>query len=115
MAAMQRIATTETWAKHTTDDLEDREISAGRINGFYVKRAHEGESGRGAEGAFRYGLPKRHSRLARAAAGRSRRREVPKELREGRDEAGELSRVRPRVDGERRRLRERGGTAAAQV
>jgi len=34
MAAMQRIATTEIWAKHTTDDLEDREISAGRDSRF---------------------------------------------------------------------------------
>jgi hypothetical protein len=87
MAAMPRIATTETWAKHTTDDLEDREISAAGIHGFYPKRAYEGGTGHGAEGAFRYGLPKHHSRLARDEAGRSRRSEVPKELREGRDEA----------------------------
>ncbi len=87
MAAMQSIATTETWAKHTTDDLEDREISAAGIHGFYPKRAYEGGAGRGAEGAFRYGLPKHHSRLARDEAGGSRRSEVPKELREGRDEA----------------------------
>jgi hypothetical protein len=87
MEATQRIATTETSAKHTTDDLEDREISAAGIHGFYPKRAYEGGAGPGAEGAFRYGLPKRHSRLARAEAGGSRRREVPKELREGRDEA----------------------------
>ena len=87
MAAMQRIATTETWAKHTTDDLEDREISAAGIHGFYTKRAYEGRVGRGAEGAFRYGLPKHHSRLARDEAGGSRRSEVPNELREGRDES----------------------------
>ena len=87
MAAMQRIATTETWAKHTTDDLEDREISAAGIHGFYPKREYEGGAGRGAEGAFRYGLPKHHSRLARDKVGGSRRGEVPKELREGRDEA----------------------------
>jgi hypothetical protein len=87
MAAMPRIATTETWAKHTTDDLEDREISAAGIHGFYPKRAYECGTGRGAEGAFRYGLPKHHSRLARDEAGGSRRSEVPKELREGRDEA----------------------------
>jgi hypothetical protein len=87
MAAMQRIATTETWAKHTADDLEDREISAAGIHGFYPKRAYEGGAGRRAEGAFRYGLPKHHSRLARDEAGGSRRGEVPKELREGRDEA----------------------------
>jgi hypothetical protein len=37
-------------------------------------------------------------------------------LREGRDEAGELSGVRPRVDGQGRRLRERRpGKSAAQV
>ena len=87
MAAMQSIASTETWAKHTTDDLEDREISAAGIHGFYPKRAYEGGAGRGAEGAFRYGLPKHHSRLARDEAGGSRRSEVPKELREGRDDA----------------------------
>ena len=87
MAAMQRIATTETWAKHTADDLEDREINAAGIHGFYPKRAYEGGAGRGAEGAFRYGLPKHHSRLARDEAGGSRRGEVLKELREGRDEA----------------------------
>ena len=116
MAVMQRIATTETWAKHTTDDLEDREISAAGIHGFYPKRAYGSGAGRGAEGAFRYGLPKHHSRLARDETGGSRRGEVPKELRAGRDEAGELSRVRPRVDGQRRRLRERRrGTAAAQI
>jgi hypothetical protein len=47
----------------------------------------ESDAGRGAEGAFRYGLPKHHSGLARDEAGGSRRGEVPKELREGRDEA----------------------------
>ena len=52
MAAMQRIATTEIWAKHTTDDLEDREISAAGIHGFYPKRAYGGGAGRGADGAF---------------------------------------------------------------
>ena len=71
----------------TYDDLEDREISAAGIHGFYPKRAYEGGAGRGAKGAFRYGLPKHHSRLARDEAGGSRRSEVPKELREGRDEA----------------------------
>ena len=56
------------------------------------------------------------TRLARDEAGGSRRGEVPKELREGRDEAGELSGVRQRVHGQRRRLRERRrGTAPAQV
>jgi hypothetical protein len=34
-----------------------------------AKRAYEGGAGRGAEGAFRYGLPKHHSRLARDEAG----------------------------------------------
>ena len=87
MAAMQRIATTETWAKHTTDDLEDRAIGAAGIHGLYPERAYEGGAGRGAEGAFRYGLPKHHSRLAGDEAGGSRSSEVPKELREGRDEA----------------------------
>jgi hypothetical protein len=87
MASMQLIATTETWAKHTTDDLEDRKISAAGIHGFYPKRTYGDGAGRGAEGAFRYGLPKHHSRLARNEVGGSRRREVPKELREGRDEA----------------------------
>ncbi|HWO29613.1 MAG TPA: hypothetical protein VNO32_12535, partial [Candidatus Acidoferrum sp.] len=52
-AAMQSIATTETWAKNTTDDLEDGEISAAGIHGFCLKRAYEGGAGRGAEGAFR--------------------------------------------------------------
>ncbi len=75
------------WAKQHNDDLEDREISAAGIHGFYPKRAYEGGAGRGAEGAFPYGLPKHHSRLARDEAGGSRRSEVPKELREGRDEA----------------------------
>jgi hypothetical protein len=104
MAAMQRIATTETWAKHTTDDLEDREISAAGIHGFYPKWAHESGAGRGAEEAFQYRLPNHHSRFARDEARGSRRSEVPKELREERDEAGELSGLRPRVDGQRRRL-----------
>jgi hypothetical protein len=104
------------WAKQHSDDLEDREISTTWIHGFYPKRKYEGGAGRGAEGAFRCGLPRHHSRLTRDKAGGSRRGEVPKELREGRDEAGELSGVRPRVDGQRRRLRERRpGTAAAQV
>src|SRR6266576_1088867 len=98
----------------TTNDLQDREIRAAGIQRVYPKRAYGGGAGRGTEAAFRYGLPKHHSRLARDETGGSRRGEVPKELREGRDEAGELSGVRPRVDGQRRRLRERRrGTAAA--
>jgi hypothetical protein len=74
-------------AKQRNDDLEDREISTAGIHGFYPKRAYEGGAGRRVEGAFRYGLPKHHSRLARGEAGGSRRSQVPKELREGRDEA----------------------------
>src|ERR1700720_1555048 len=68
------------WAKQHNHDLEDREISAAGIHGFYAKRAYEDGAGRGAERAFRYGLPKHHSRLARDAAGGPRRSEVPKEL-----------------------------------
>jgi hypothetical protein len=45
MAAMQSIAT-------TTDDLENREISASEIHGIYPKWAYGGGAGRGAEGAF---------------------------------------------------------------
>ena len=77
---MQRIAT-------TTNDLEDREISASVIHGFYPKRAYEGGAGRGADEAFRSRLPKHHSGFTRTEARGSRRSEVPKELREGRDEA----------------------------
>src|SRR6266853_246262 len=98
--------------KHTTDDLEDREISAAGIHGFYPKRACGGGAGRGTEKAFRYGLPKHHSGFERREAGGSRRSEVSKSLRGGWHEARELSSVRPRVDGERKRLRERRtGTA----
>ena len=43
---------------------------------------------------------------ARREAGRSRRSEVSKRLRGGWDEAGELSGVRPRVDGKGENLRE---------
>jgi len=42
MAAMQRIATTENRAKHTTDDLEDREISAAGIHGFTLSGRYGG-------------------------------------------------------------------------
>jgi hypothetical protein len=77
---MQTIAT-------TTDDLENREISAAEIHGVYPKWAYGGGAGRGAEEASRFGLPKHHSRLARDEAGGSRRSEIPKELREARDEA----------------------------
>jgi hypothetical protein len=42
---MQSIAT-------TTDDLENREIIAAEIHGVYLKRAHGGGAGPGAEGAF---------------------------------------------------------------
>ena len=44
--------------------------------------------------------------LARREAGRSRRSEVSKRLRGEWDEAGELSGVRPGVDGKGKRLRE---------
>ena len=40
MAAMQSIATTETWAKQHYDDLEDREISKAGVHGVYLNRAH---------------------------------------------------------------------------
>ena len=43
---------------------------------------------------------------ARREAGRSRRSEVSKRLRGGWDEAGELSGVRPRVDGKGKKIRE---------
>jgi len=75
---MQSIAT-------TTDDLKNREISAAEIHGVYPKWTYGGGAGRGAEGAFRFGLPKHHSGFARDEAGGSRRSEVPKELREGRN------------------------------
>jgi len=51
-------------------------------------------------------LPKHRFGLTRREAGRSRRSEVSKRLRGGWDEAGELSSLRPRVDGEGKRLRE---------
>src|SRR5260370_15278034 len=94
------------WAKQHNDDLEDRAIGAAGNHGFYAKRAYEGGGGRGVEGALCYGLPKHRFGLTRSEAGRSRRSEVPEELREGWDEAGELSGVCPRVDGQGRRLRE---------
>jgi hypothetical protein len=104
------------WAKQHNHDLEDRAIGAAGNHGFYAKWAHEDGGSRGAEAAFPYGLSKHHSQPARVEAGGSRRGEVPKELRERWDEAGELSGVRPRVDGQRRRLRKRRrGTVAAQV
>ena len=84
---MQSIATTRLGPKHTTDDLEDREISAAGIHGFYPKRAYGSGAGRGAEKAFRYGLPKHHSRLARDEVGGSRHSEVSKGLRGGWNEA----------------------------
>src|SRR5437016_11057684 len=95
---------TADWAKQHNDDLEDRAIGAAGIHGFYSKRAYGGGAGRGAEGAFRYGLPKHHSRLARDEAGGSRRSKVSKRLRGRWDEAGELSSVRARVDGQGKRL-----------
>jgi hypothetical protein len=42
---MQSIAT-------TTDDLQDRQISAAEIHGVYAKWAYGGGAGRGAEEAF---------------------------------------------------------------
>jgi hypothetical protein len=51
-------------------------------------------------------LPKHRFGLTRREAGRSRRSEVSKRLRGGWDEAGELSSLRPRVDGKRKNLRE---------
>ena len=93
-------------AKQHNDDLEDRAIGAAGNYGFYAKWAHEGGGSRGVEGALCYGLPKHHFGLTRLEAGRSRRSEVSKRLRGGWDEAGELSSLRPRVDGEGKRLRE---------
>src|SRR3979411_1697116 len=109
MVAKQSIAT-------TTDDLENRAINAAEIHGVHAQWASGGAPAGGTEGAFRSRLPKQHSRFARHEAGRPRRREVSKGLRGGWHEAGELSGVRPRVDGQRKRLRERRrDTAAAQV
>jgi hypothetical protein len=92
----------------TTDDLEDRKISAGGIHGFYPKRTHEIGAGRGTDAAFRYGIPKHHSGFTRPEARGSRRSEVPKELQGGRHEVRELSSVCLRVDGQRSRLRMTG-------
>ena len=90
----------------TYDDLEDRAIGAAGNYGFYAKWAHEGGGSCGVEGALCYGLPKHRFGLTRCEAGRSRRSEVSKRLQGGWDEAGELSGVRPRVDGKGKRLRE---------
>src|SRR4029077_8521994 len=92
-------------AKQHNDDLEDRAIGAAGNYGFYAKWAHEGGGSRGVEGALCYRLPKHRFGLTRRAAGRSRRSEVSKRLRGGGDEAGELSGVRPQVDGKGKTLR----------
>jgi len=94
------------WAKQHNDDLEDRAIGAAGNDGFYAKWAHEGGGGRGVEGALCCGLQNHRFGLTRGEAGRSRRSEVPKQLREGWDEAGELSGVRPRVDRKGKNLKE---------
>jgi len=102
---MQSIAT-------ITDDVEDREISAAEIHGVHPHWAHGGGARPGTEGAFRLRLPKHHSGFARPEAGGPRRSQVSKGLRGGGHEAGELSGIRPRVDGQRKGLRERRrGTA----
>jgi len=94
---MQSIAT-------TTHDVEDREISAAEIHGVHPQWAYGGGARRGTEGAFRLRLPKHHSGFARPKAGGPRRSAVSKGLRGGWHEPGELSGIRPRVDGQRKRL-----------
>src|SRR6266446_1549387 len=73
--------------KHTTDDLEDREISAAEIHGLHPQWAYGDGARRGTEGAFRSRLPKHHSGFARPEAGGSWRSQVSKGLRGGWNEA----------------------------
>jgi hypothetical protein len=80
MVAMQSIAT-------TTDDLENREINAAEVHSIHPKWAYGGGAGPRAEAAFRWRPQKNHPGFAGRETGRSRRSQVPKELREGRDEA----------------------------
>src|SRR6267378_205112 len=78
---------------------------------FALSGRMKGGGGPGVEGALGCGLRNHRFGLTRREAGRSRRGEVSKKLRGGWDATGELSGVRPRVDGKRKRLRSQQLTA----
>jgi len=95
---MQSIAT-------TTDDFENREISAAEDHGVHPKRAYGGGAIPELKELFDRDYPNIVLDLRE-----SRRSEVSKGLRGRWHEACELSGVPPRVDEQRKGLRERAGT-----